>query len=256
MRRNVLLFNLFLVGMICLIPGRSCAQFGYLGLTSNLSVTPLSPAGQSESTTYSQFAAGIDGSYRFRRNWAISGNINVTLGQRNSFTFRDARTTGHDFNGFSNADRNNYLSHLPEEMDYTVKMPYEMHLGLIYYFESSVNSFIELGLGFLKINESFTFIRKEKVYNIDGKFRTGHFIHIDEDFNYKVIVPNIGFGIQPHLSKSLYLKLGIRSSLLLFKDPNFSYAIYYKTNDVAFMESKFSGLKIKNSLSISLGVYI
>lgn len=239
------------------------SQFTYLEVgVNNTNVLYESPSRLNSNTHYHNFSLRVNAISRFIRNFGIGGEINIPLVQGNGFDFTGSYSpTGGTFLDFEDPVNNN--RYVPQEFDYSFKNSVSGALFGRIYLSTILNPYIDVKLSFVSTTERFIFKRDEipavLIYgNYYPKIQAND---IDYQMKHKLLVPGFAFGIQPHVSKKLFIDFSLGVDLYTFKNDPFSYEVIYDWDahngsaKTVLLESKARSTKAGVLINLGMGYF-
>ncbi len=241
------IFLLLVVLTFCL---SSFGQFVYLG--SGFQYNRLMfQGGYDENLNTNTINLPITIGFRPVRYLEISFGVAPSLRSKTKFSLKNDRYLN------PNSSSTSYDGHYKaSEYDYSISRDVKFVLAAKLFFETSVNSYFEIGISSQEISESFTFRRpaKSAQYYSFGSIKYGALSA--RNFNYSksnsVMVPTLAFGMKPHISKRIYLDIKFRSEFININSQPFSYTVEHSWD---FSEDRHEFYEIK-SLTTGTSVII
>lgn len=219
-----------LLVILCLVFSfQGFSQFTYLSAGGGFSGLSVNSSFGNSSTYIRSFDAGFNVLFRVKQRIGIGLTFNYPVSQNSDFEFSDLRTYGDGQSSF------NEYSVSTSSTRYRANQ-YEYNLGKSavgsvytrFYGDLKVNSYIDFRLSFLSISENFVFKRDEDF----GDGNSPYLEEVDVDFDDSRFMASPGFriGLQPHITKSLFLDFNLGWNFLIFSNNSFSYIIPYSEN--------------------------
>src|SRR5690606_14207090 len=123
-------------------------------------------------------------------------------------------------------NKNRYV---PQEFDYSFRNSISGTLFGRIYLSTIVNPYIDVKFSYVGVTERFIFKRDE----IPAAIIYGDYVpgvpasDFDYEKKHKLFVPGFAIGIQPHVSKNLFINFSFGMDFYSFQNEGFSYPVVY-----------------------------
>lgn len=239
------------------------SQFTYINVNGGYEGLSLNSKLGSTLTGVKSYTASISVISRFKRHFGLGAKFSYALNQNFEFSFENAKTDGNKFNDKSvRSPISRYYA-----KDYSYDISYQ-NFGAIFgrfYFDKILNTYSDVSISFLKINESFSF-QRDYVPPYNGEFESNYRPSIPAEnlsynSDYNLISPGIRFGLSPHITDNLFVDFNLGWDFVFFKKNSFQYVVPYDYDIVddwhnyVTLESQASGTKTMFSINLGIGFY-
>lgn len=250
----------FLIIIFIFLGSHSYSQFTYVELGfNNTNVLYGNTSSSGSRTDYHNFSLRVSAITRFIRNFGIGAELNIPLVQGNSFSFYKAYTP--DGSYFSNSDFTGG-TYSAQEYDYSFRNSISGSLFGRIYLSTVLNPYIDVKMSYLNMTEKFIFQREEiePYYNYDWVYGTDA-VNINYEKKHQLIIPGVAIGLQPHLSKHLFMNVSFGMDFYTFKDKGFAYPIVHNwstvhdKNEIVIIESKARNTKAGILINLGVGYF-
>lgn len=264
MRNNYYFIRYYVLTILVVLTFNANAQFTYVNIDGGYQGVSFNSEFGSSLTGIKSFSTSAAIISRFKRHIGVGAMFAVPVAQNFDFSFKNAKTS------YNSTFSDRYISD-PSERYYADSYDYNIsHTSLIslfgrLYFDKIVNSYTDISISYVKIDETFSFYRPyvPEEYFISGSVKRPSIPETSMAFNeeYSLFSPGIKFGLSPHLTDFLYLDFNFGWDFLFLGSSDFEYTVPYKYNvgedwhEFVQFESQATGVKSFFSIKLGLGYY-
>jgi hypothetical protein len=218
------------------------SQFTYLETGLGFNTLPIYSSFGSTYTSYTNMSVRLSGVIRVKRYLGIGIEASIPVVQSSKFSFKQGT-----FFNFEDAYTPEYR---PSKYDYSFKESPRISIFARFFFDTRVNSYVDVKVSVFKFTESFVFYR-DSVPPMGAKYAIKK-ADYDDEIKYMEVSPGFSVGIAPRIGKHFFLNFNMGANIYIFNKTSFNHRVPFQWDSYLHDHSQ---VNLKSQLSQVKGVF-